>query len=280
MTPFGADTDFGFSGGGGGGGCIVICGGLYTGASPSTCEVGGMPVGTNLTNCTFSQILQCILVPYISPSFSAFSLNDAGTYEIGTCFPAGSSFNFGWGFNGIGNVKANSMYIEDTTNSCAIGSALALTPSTHAYSTGYDICCESETTTSFKGCACNTQNVCFGSGSVGITWAYCWWFGHTPIVPTQSCEVRALPSTAFNHQQTSATFNTGCTDCKFTIALPPTVTLNQVYDLCSSCAVYGGCFNLNQFYVNDVAGCCHCYNVYTMCTGAPFACHNFLFVIN
>ena len=76
---------------------------IYSGDTPTTCEVGGMIVGTTLTGRTVSSILEEILVPTLdpvlmNPSLSAFIIDPSITlYEVGTvvtvtgttCFNAG-----------------------------------------------------------------------------------------------------------------------------------------------------------------------------------------------
>jgi hypothetical protein len=73
---------------------------IYDGKSPSTCEVGGMIVGTTLTGRTVQDLLEEILVPTINPTISApfnsFSkLPTTTQYEVGCLV----SLTFTSGFN-------------------------------------------------------------------------------------------------------------------------------------------------------------------------------------
>lgn len=61
---------------------------IYSGKTPTTCEVGGMTVGTTLTGRTISSILEEILVPtinpiYVAPSNSFSKSPTTSTYEVG-----------------------------------------------------------------------------------------------------------------------------------------------------------------------------------------------------
>ncbi len=61
---------------------------IYSGASPSTCTVGGLSAGTTIYGCQITCILQDILVPLLPPTlsspFSVFTISPATTiYEVG-----------------------------------------------------------------------------------------------------------------------------------------------------------------------------------------------------
>jgi len=61
----------------------------YSGASPTTCTVGGLSASTAIFNCPIQDILQSILVPTLNPtltnpSISSFSLSPSTSlYEVG-----------------------------------------------------------------------------------------------------------------------------------------------------------------------------------------------------
>jgi len=65
-------------------------GGVYAGASPTTCSVGGLPSGSAILGCSISCILEEILVPTVNPTLTAPSeiffnlVPSISTYEIGT----------------------------------------------------------------------------------------------------------------------------------------------------------------------------------------------------
>jgi len=76
--------------------------GVYDGASPTTCTVGGLCAGTNIFNTGFTEILQRILVPNIAPLTANTSVSFAITpstllYEVGTVIDVTGSTSFNAG---------------------------------------------------------------------------------------------------------------------------------------------------------------------------------------
>lgn len=77
-------------------------GGVYLGASPTTCTVGGLSSGSPISSCTYDDILQKILVPelfpLLIPATSGISPTRTFTisgivnpyYEVGTIIPYGT----------------------------------------------------------------------------------------------------------------------------------------------------------------------------------------------
>jgi hypothetical protein len=65
--------------------------GIYTGLSPSTCTVGGMPAGTLISGVCITNILQCILVPTLNPTVNPPSFSYSILPVNGTCCEVGSS---------------------------------------------------------------------------------------------------------------------------------------------------------------------------------------------
>jgi len=79
-----------------------MSGGIYNGLSPTTCTVGGLPSGTNISGCTISCIIQDMLVPVQYPilsnpsnCFTAAGLSSL--YEVGYVLKGevSSAFNRG-----------------------------------------------------------------------------------------------------------------------------------------------------------------------------------------
>ena len=63
--------------------------GVYSGASPTTCSVGGLSAGTSIYGCSISKILEEILVPtvyptIVNPYLQSMSISPSSTlYEVG-----------------------------------------------------------------------------------------------------------------------------------------------------------------------------------------------------
>lgn len=62
--------------------------GVYSGASPTTCTVGGLVAGSPIFNCSISTILEEILVPTLAPTYilPASSSFDFAPPSISTCY--------------------------------------------------------------------------------------------------------------------------------------------------------------------------------------------------
>ncbi len=97
---------------------------IYTGASPTTNTVGGLPAGSAIAGETLSQILQDILVSYQAPAFSSFAITGQGSpVEIGTSITGAKTFT--WGTTNSGNVNANTIEIDNVTASTVLVSGSA-----------------------------------------------------------------------------------------------------------------------------------------------------------
>jgi hypothetical protein len=111
-------------------GSIVLAGslggnGVYIGASPTTCTVGGLNSGGDIALCTFSDIFERILVPTLCPSLTTpsngLSISPSSIlYEVGSTISitANSTFNRGsisptYGTSGYRSGAANN-YEFDT----------------------------------------------------------------------------------------------------------------------------------------------------------------------
>lgn len=68
-------------------------GGVYSGASPTSCTVGGLASGTAIANCSITSILESILVPTLSPTLTSNSLSMT-LAPTTTLFEVGCSISF------------------------------------------------------------------------------------------------------------------------------------------------------------------------------------------
>jgi hypothetical protein len=153
---------------------------LYSGASPSTITVGWMPANTVLTGKTVSKILETILVKYIAPSFSTFTMSGVGliptTVEVG-CQITGSK-DFSFAFNQAANVSGQTLFIKDVSvgncrnaNACPITSPQSVVIATRTFAS----CGEQQT---WCGLARDKQgNPQFGSGGYTVTAYYPYYWG-------------------------------------------------------------------------------------------------------
>lgn len=97
---------------------------VYNLSSPSTVTVGGLNAGSTLVGKTSNEILEEILVPYLEPTFSSFSIQGQSTLIEANSSVSGSK-TFTWNATQDSNVATNSIGILDFTDSNLLASGLA-----------------------------------------------------------------------------------------------------------------------------------------------------------
>jgi hypothetical protein len=89
--------------------------GVYDLLSPTTQTVGGIQSGTNITGWTWQEIIQALLVPYVSPTISQFYMTDTSNVQQATTLEAGTSISGNKKFYIVytqpANVQANTFKI-------------------------------------------------------------------------------------------------------------------------------------------------------------------------
>ena len=186
-------------------------GGLYSGASPTTCTVGGLVCNSPISGLPISDILQSILVPtvcpaVVAPSHSAFIVSPSTSiYEIGTCislcvtscfsrgcitpqycgaccFRSGLASAYNYVDFGVPtvvssiaccNCHALSTYQINTPTNTISGSITYSSGATPAYNSSGGIYC----TTLISGTTTPTR-------SCTITGIYPWFWGYSTAAPT------------------------------------------------------------------------------------------------
>jgi hypothetical protein len=162
-------------------------GNIYNGASPSTLTVGGINSGSAILGLTYDQLWQDLLVPYIAPAFSSFSIVGQPTsVEVGTTIATPKAYSFGFS---NANVQPNSLSILDVTASTTLASGLPLTSPTTPIPIGV-VQQVSPSSYSWRGKATNTQSTIFYSSNFTIYWywkAY-WGTSALPLLTEASIE--------------------------------------------------------------------------------------------
>lgn len=272
---------------------------IYSGASPTTCTVGGLNAGSAIAGCDLSNILERILVPALNPDVdppsNTLTVNKSGTIEVG--FICNLSFTATFDRGTVNPVYCTSPSVRSGPPNayCYLGSgslndlntSTSLTDGTTL--NGYVV---AEGTNRWCSCVnhdagqdiCNNEGtvVCTAlpAGSVGFAFdsfigRYCRFFGPTASTPASSAQVRSLCQEAF---QTS-NVNTFCLDTdnvenKYVVALPPSRTITEVIDLDALNAnitteyVFQGTISVNT---GGGSGAAVNYNLYEMNLGAPYS---------
>lgn len=252
----------------------------YTGTSPTTVTVGGLPAGSSISGQSIHQILQSILAPYVVPVWNSFSISgQSTTVEVGTSLSGSKTFT--WSITShsgvvstidIFNVNTSANLVNNTPND---GSQAATITTIQLNTDG--------ATQAWRGILHDTgtspSNI--NSSNFTVTGRFLRFYGSSSAEPTNSATVRGLPSNASHTSGNSFTFTTGTTNKIFTIALPPGYTLNQVTDVTALNANITSQFDSSTISVLDAGSTSRSYNVYIMTNSIPYATsHTFSITTN
>lgn len=112
-------------GGGGSGSSSPSTPETYTNATPTPVTIGGIASGSTFAGKTMTEMLDLLLYPYQSPTFSSFAISgQATTVEAGTTITAGAK-TFTWGTTNGANITANTLAIDDLTDAVSLAAGLA-----------------------------------------------------------------------------------------------------------------------------------------------------------
>lgn len=242
----------------------------YTPQGVTLATVGGIASGTDLgvTAIPIQDLLDDILYPYIDPQFTSFSVTgQSTTVENGTTLSGAKTYTWSITLNS-GTVPTIDIY--DIT---AAGTLLAGTSNdgTQSQTITTIQLNTNGATQQWRGIGNNTSPVgTFNSSTFTVTSRFYRFYG-ADVLPTNSAEVRALPSSAFHTGATTFTFETGTTETSYVVALPPSVTISSVIDLdalnvdITSEFILTGTVN-----VLDAGSTNRAYNVYQATAGVPY----------
>ena len=162
----------------------------YGGASPTTVVVEDFPIGTNILGLTYDDLFQNIYAPYVSPSFTSFSISGFPTsYEVGDTI--GGPQTFVWSFSNISNVSPNTMDILDITG----GTALATNISNVSPAAGITIATYTPvvpSSYSWRGQATNTQLGVFLSSFFTASWFWRKYYGESALTSLTESQIESL----------------------------------------------------------------------------------------
>lgn len=203
--------------------------GFYDGASPSNITVGGIPAGTDLTNKTFTELFQQLLITYLAPAFTSFSVaGQSTTVEVGTVLSGSKTFN--WATSNSGNVQPNTIVIRDLTTSTNLATGLAndgsevvaintrefLTPGTQQW----------------RAQGTNTNSGGFNSSTFTVTAIYPYYYGTVNSVnrPTANAALVTSGNKVLASSTGTVTINFNSTsDDYIWFAIPSTSTSKSVW---------------------------------------------------
>lgn len=224
----------------------------------------------NWTGLTAREAILDAAIDYINPVFNSFSVSgQSTTVEVGTTLSGSKTFTWSISANSgtvptidIYDITAASTLLAGTPND---GSQSATITTIQLNSNG--------STQQWRGIGNNTSPAgTFNSSTFTVTSRFYNFYGPNATTPANSAEVRALPSSAFYTGSTTFILNTGTTETKFVIALPPSVTITQVLDLDAlSANITSEYVLLGTINVLDAGGTNRSYNLYEMNVGVPYS---------
>lgn len=137
--------------------------GVYSGASPTTCTVGGLSASSVIAGCSISSILQSILVPTISPTLTANS-NTLTLSPSTTVFEVGCSIAF----------VANGVYRQGCVSPvyCSGPSVRTGLPSCYCYTDTFGVSCNVSSTSLSNTTTLTSHPITLGSQCVKLIVEY------------------------------------------------------------------------------------------------------------
>jgi len=178
--------------------------GIYSGASPTTCTVGGLPATTAISGCSISKILELILVPTLNPNFTppSASLSLAPPtpllYEVGCNINITSTITFNQGVvapvycggpstrTGVATCYAfstfNSAFASGVTNSSVNAGVIGLGSNNFSGIVAYGAGSQALNSIGGNyGTVCPASNM--SAGSIALTGIYPWFYGKSVSAP-------------------------------------------------------------------------------------------------
>jgi len=222
------------------------------------------------TGLTAIQAILDAAIDYINPVFNSFSVSgQSTTIEVGTTLSGSRTFTWSITQNSgtvptidIYDITAASTLLAGTAND---GSQSQTITTIQLNSNG--------ATQQWRGIGNNTNPPgTFNSSIFTVTSRFYRFYGPTSSTPANSAQVRALPTSAFHTGAGTFTLNTGNTETKFVVALPPGVTISSVIDIDALNAnITSEYVLLGTINVLDAGSTNRSYNLYEMNIGAPYS---------
>jgi hypothetical protein len=221
------------------------------------------------TGLTVIEALIDACIEYINPAFTSFAVTgQSSTVEVGTTISGSKTFTWAITLNS-GTVPTIDIYDITDASTLLAGTS---NDGSQVVTVNSLLLNTSGATQQWRGIANNTNPVgTINSSTVTVTSRFYRFFGAGSL-PTNSAQVRALPSSAFHTGASTFTFSTGTSATSFIVALPPGVTISSVIDTTNLNADITSNFVLTgTVVVVDAGGTNRSYNIYQYSIGAPYS---------
>lgn len=202
---------------------------------------------------------------YINTLTAAFTKNDAGNLSAIRIEKKGVQLGLGGSSASIARTDTDA-YPLGVTDYIAYANYAAGSPKNYTPSGTPDARTPAVRTANAPQAAENN----FASATVTLTGQYKLFYGPVATAPSNSANVRALPSNRFTGSGNAFTLNTGTTQKIFAIAMPATMSLVSVIDADALNANITSNYVLSTFSVNDAGGNAVAYKVYVLANAVPY----------
>ena len=168
----------------------------YTNATPMPVAVGGYDAGTTFDTVSLQDMFTGLLYPYQDPAFTAFAISgQSTTLEVGESIPAGT-YTFTWSTSNSSNIVADSIVIEDITNSITLGSSLT-NDGTELLTLAAEVVKTSATNNTWQISATDTQTATF-TRNFTVSWRWRTFYGTSPDAVLNEAGVESLLNTTLS----------------------------------------------------------------------------------
>jgi len=220
---------------------------------------------------TPEQVMNLIAREYIFPVFTSFAISGQATsVEVGTTLTTPATFT--WGIQ-VNSGIVLSIDIKDITGATTLVAGTANDGVQSGVSLGTVTLNSNGANRVYRGTLIDTGTTPgnIDSSNFTVTAFFRRFWGATATSPTTSANVRALPSNAFQTAGNTFDLTTGTSLTRFSVCLPPSVTITSVIDV--------GNLNLNitsqyvligTISVLDAGGTSRLYNKYEMVIASPY----------
>lgn len=240
----------------------------YSGASPSTIALGGLPAGTDLTHRTLTSLIEQAVVVYLQPAFTFFSLTgQAVSIEVGGSILPGKK-NFTWATTNNGNILPNSMVIRNQSAGVDLVTGLPNSGNAVVLLSAPIQLNAPGATQVFRVLMTNSQDAVISSDLV-VTAFYGRFFGSPVSPPSDSASVRALSLTLGNTFSLVIPQGNKIAAFAYEASRPDLADGNVKYAEGFNANV-GSTFVKTLLNVQDDGGTLRSYKLYVATLGAPY----------
>lgn len=163
--------------------------GSYTNAAATPSTLGGIASGSTFANKTWQQMMDALLYPYQTPSFTTLAITgQSSPVEVGSSIAANPTFT--WATANATNISANTIQITDVTNANAVLVSGSANDGTQAVTLA-TITKSTATSHTFRITGTNTNTATF-TRDLTIAWQWKRYYGESASASLNETGIEAL----------------------------------------------------------------------------------------